>query len=71
MDEFGNCFPLNAWKPTQATYHDAHKHNWKPLYTSPPAQPDAAPQVVNGGRTLTTAECVQARIAPQEAQEKV
>lgn len=32
IDEFGNCFPLNAW---QATYHDDGKGCWKPLYTAP------------------------------------
>jgi hypothetical protein len=45
MDEFGNTFPLNAWKPAKATHHDEHKHGWKPLYLSPhppadKAQPD-------------------------------
>jgi len=32
IDEFGNCFPLNAW---QTTYHDDGKGRWKPLYTAP------------------------------------
>lgn len=35
IDEFGNVFPLAAWRPSKKTYHDAHKEAWKPVYTPP------------------------------------
>lgn len=38
MDDFGNVFPLGANKGA-ASWIDAHKRNWKPLYlAAPPAQ---------------------------------
>lgn len=40
MDEFGNAFPLDAWKPAKrAGYLDYHKKAWKPLFTHPEPQP--------------------------------
>lgn len=40
MDEFGNAFPLDAWKPAKRTgYLDYHKKAWKPLFTHPAPQP--------------------------------
>ena len=36
-DEFGNLFPMGAWKPAQRTHHDAHKVAWRPVYPHPPA----------------------------------
>ena len=46
IDEFGNCFPLDARK-----YSIVGK-GWRPLYTSAPTKPDAAPsgQLVNADR---------------------
>ncbi|MCR4301922.1 MAG: hypothetical protein NUV51_09955, partial [Sulfuricaulis sp.] len=40
IDEFGNAFPLDAWKPAKRTgYLDYHKKAWKPLFTHPAPQP--------------------------------
>ena len=40
IDEFGNAFPLDAWKPAKRTgYLDFHKRVWKPLFTHPAPQP--------------------------------
>ena len=40
IDEFGNAFPLDAWKPAKrAGYLDYHKKAWKPLFTHPAPQP--------------------------------
>ena len=36
-DEFGNLFPMGAWKPTQRTHHDSHKAAWRAVYLHPPA----------------------------------
>ena len=36
-DEFGNLFPMGAWKPTQRTYHDSHKTAWRAVYLHSPA----------------------------------
>ena len=36
-DEFGNLFPMGAWKPTQRTHHDSHKAAWRPVFLHPPA----------------------------------
>ena len=36
-DEFGNMFPMGAWKPAQRTHHDAHKTAWRAVYLHPPA----------------------------------
>ncbi len=36
-DEFGNLFPMGAWKPTQRTHHDSHKTAWRPVLLHPPA----------------------------------
>jgi hypothetical protein len=36
-DEFGNLFPMGAWKPAQRTHHDAHKTAWRPVFLHPPA----------------------------------
>ena len=35
-DEFGNLFPMGAWKPTQRTHHDSHKTVWRPVFLHPP-----------------------------------
>ncbi len=35
-DEFGNLFPMGAWKPTQRTHHDSHKTGWRPVFLHPP-----------------------------------
>jgi hypothetical protein len=43
MDEFGNAFPLDAWKPAKRTYLDDHKNGWKPLYLHPAPQPNWQP----------------------------
>ena len=40
MDEFGNVFPLSAWKnPERASHHDIYKKPWKPLYLAAPKEP--------------------------------
>ena len=36
-DEFGNLFPMGAWKPAQRTHHDSHKTSWRPVFLHPPA----------------------------------
>jgi len=36
-DEFGNLFPMGAWKPAQRTHHDLHKAAWRPVFLHPPA----------------------------------
>ncbi len=36
-DEFGNLFPMAAWKPAQRTHHDSHKTAWRAVYLHPPA----------------------------------
>ena len=36
-DEFGNLFPMAAWKPAQRTHHDSHKTAWRPVFLHPPA----------------------------------
>ena len=36
-DEFGNLFPMAAWKPAQRTHHDSHKTAWRPVVLNPPA----------------------------------
>ena len=36
-DEFGNLFPMGAWKPTQRTHHDSHKTAWRAVFLHPPA----------------------------------
>ena len=36
-DEFGNLFPMGAWKPTQRTHHDSHKTAWRPVFLHPHA----------------------------------
>ena len=36
-DEFGNLFPMAAWKPAQRTHHDSHKAAWRPVFLHPPA----------------------------------
>lgn len=36
IDEFGNVFPLGAWVKSEV------REKWKPLYTTPPAQPAPA-----------------------------
>ena len=36
-DEFGNIFPMGAWKPAQRTHHDSHKAAWRPVFLHPPA----------------------------------
>lgn len=36
-DEFGNLFPMGAWKPAQRTHHDSHKAAWRPVFLHPPA----------------------------------
>lgn len=33
VDEFGNVFPMGAWKPQQKNYLDSHKVTWEPVYT--------------------------------------
>lgn len=35
-DEFGNLFPMGAWKPAQRTHHDSHKTGWRPVFLHPP-----------------------------------
>ena len=38
IDEFGNAFPLAAYRVDgKPSWTDAHKRNWKPLYTHPAA----------------------------------
>jgi len=36
-DEFGNLFPMGAWKPAQRTWRDSHKSAWRPVFLHPPA----------------------------------
>lgn len=38
-DEFGNVFPMGAWKPAAATYHDMHKIKWRPVFDAPQPAP--------------------------------
>jgi hypothetical protein len=42
IDEFGNVFPLAAYKPPGIRPHDDYKTKWRRLYAAP--QPQAAPQ---------------------------
>ena len=56
-DEFGNLFPMGAWKPTQRTHHDSHKTAWRPVFLHPPAAEvqrlrAAAHAVVNAYRSI-------------------
>ena len=58
-DEFGNIFPLGAWKPAQRTYHDSHKTAWRPVFLHPPAAEvqrlrDAAKKVIDAYAELYT-----------------
>lgn len=32
VDEFGNVYPVAAWKPSAATYHDSYKAKWERVY---------------------------------------
>lgn len=46
-DEFGNLFPMGAWKPAQRTHHDSHKAAWRPVFLHPPAaEVQTAPKVI-------------------------
>ena len=49
-DEFGNLFPMGAWKPAQRTWRDSHKTAWRPVFLHPPAEvqrlQDAATRLV-------------------------
>jgi len=46
-DEFGNLFPMGAWKPAQRTHHDSHKTAWRPVFLHPPAaEVQTAPKVI-------------------------
>ena len=56
-DEFGNLFPMGAWKPTQRTHHDSHKTAWRPVFLHPPAAEaqrlrEAAMAVVDAYRNI-------------------
>ena len=58
-DEFGNLFPMGAWKPSQRTYHDSHKMAWRPVFLHPPAAEvqrlrDAAKKVIDAYAELYT-----------------
>lgn len=37
-DEFGNLFPMGAWKPAARTHHDEHKAAWRPVYDFTPSE---------------------------------
>jgi hypothetical protein len=37
-DEFGNLFPMAAWKPATGTWRDTHKKPWRPVYDFTPAE---------------------------------
>lgn len=50
IDEFGNAFPLDAWKPAKRTYLDDHKMGWKPLFTHPAPQPQPNPAMLESHR---------------------
>ena len=52
MDEFGNSFPLDAWKPAKRTYLDDHKNGWKPLFAHPAPQPQPNPAMLESHRRL-------------------
>ncbi len=58
-DEFGNLFPMAAWKPAQRTHHDSHKAAWRPVFLHPPAAEvqrlrDAAKKVIDAYAELYT-----------------
>ncbi len=38
IDEFGNVFPLGAYRPPGNVVHDGYKTNWKHVYAAPIAQ---------------------------------
>lgn len=38
VDEFGNLFPMGAWKPALRTHHDEHKAAWRPVYDFAPSE---------------------------------
>ena len=38
IDEFGNVFPLAAYRPPGNLVHDGYKTKWKHVYTVPIAQ---------------------------------
>jgi hypothetical protein len=44
-DEFGNLFPMGAWKPAHRTHHDSHKTAWRAVFLHPPAAPQQAEPV--------------------------
>ena len=46
IDEFGNVFPLGAWKPQTKTWRDEHKTEWIPVYKAS-AEPERAMFTLN------------------------
>jgi len=55
-DEFGNLFPMAAWKPAQRTHHDAHKTAWRPVFLHPP-RADAESRSTRAALIELTVEC--------------
>lgn len=57
-DEFGNLFPMGAWKPAQRTWRDSHKTAWRPVFLHSTAEVqrlrDAALAVVKAYGDLYT-----------------
>jgi hypothetical protein len=45
-DEFGNVFPMGAWKPQSKTWRDADKAEWIPVYKAS-AEPERAMFTLN------------------------
>lgn len=37
-DEFGNLFPMGAWKPAAGTWRDTYKKPWRPVYAFTPSE---------------------------------
>ena len=42
IDEFGNVFPLGAYRPPGNVVHDGYKTNWKHVYAAPQPQAPSA-----------------------------
>ena len=59
-DEFGNLFPMGAWKPTQRTHHDSHKTAWRAVYLHPPA--DEVQRLRDALRVILEADWTSDRI---------
>lgn len=65
MDDFGNVFPLAANKGA-GSWLDEHKREWRPLYTTPPAQPKAEPPLTESERPTRLQEVHEQYVTESE-----